>query len=47
MGTTPKFALPLSTSLKTSLMLLTGTYWAEAPNFWVQAMCVNVALGPR
>ena len=47
MGTTPKFALPRSTSLNTSLMLLTGTYWADAPNFWVQAICVKVARGPR
>ena len=46
-GTTPKFARPRSTSLNTSLILLTGIYWADDPNFCMQAMWVNVARGPR
>ena len=37
-GTTPKLARPRSTSLNTSLMLLTGIYWADDPNFCMQAI---------
>ena len=46
-GTTPKSDRPRSTSLKTSLMEVSGTYWADEPNFWIQARWVNVAEGPR
>jgi hypothetical protein len=46
-GTTPKSARPCSTSAKTPAMVPTGSARAERPNWWVTAMCVNVASGPR
>ena len=47
MGTTPKSALPFSTSSKTSAMSFLAMKSPERPKCCMQAWCVNVAAGPR
>ena len=46
-GTTPKSALPASTSWNTSSMLASGRPWAERPKCLSTACWLKVPSGPR